>query len=253
MLDIAFQYSYEENDWIKCTNTDYAQKDIEKLPVVPLIEWTGREDEKENGLYVYCREHDRIEDIQQIKDGKIISSDGCIIEGLFGIKKCVEKSRYDYYYYSLVPYRWRIFQRDVCSSINVAADVLDMVCLDRRKYHWYNFAFSIDIIKRKYIISKYGYSRLDRKDWTELNDVDIPDVVVDAAINAMRESVKQTYGIESSVLSQIKGKNKIKAYIERPFDVNIVFLKYFFGSILVRMVEMILIKSFLMKRKIIIK
>ena len=48
MLDIAFQYSYEENDWIKCTNTDYAQKDIEKLPVVPLIEWTGREDEKEN-------------------------------------------------------------------------------------------------------------------------------------------------------------------------------------------------------------
>lgn len=229
MLDIAFQYSYEKKGWVQCTNTDYARKDIEKLPFVPLIEWTGCEDEKENGLYVYCRKHDRREDIQQIQDGKVISSDGCIIEGLFGIKKCVEKSRYDHYYYSLVPYRWRVFQRDVYSSINIAADVLDMEYLDRRrKYRWHNFAFSIDIIKRKYVISKFGDSRRDRIDWTELKDVDVPDIVVDVAINAMRESVKQTYGIKPSVLSQTKGKSKIKAYIERPFDVNIVFLKHFF-------------------------
>ncbi|WP_028128950.1 tetratricopeptide repeat protein [Selenomonas sp. AE3005] len=229
MLDMAFQYSYEKKGWIKCTNTDYIKKDIERLPIVPLVEWEGYEDNNVNGLKVYCYKHDQEEEIKIMNDNRVISADGCIFEGLLGVKKCIEKSRREHHYSSLIPYRWRLFQRDIYSSINIAADVLDAQCLNRRrKYRWYNFAFSIDVIKRKCVISQYGYFHGNRKEWTELKEVDIPDVVVDNALNAMGESVKMVYGIKPSVLSQIKGKNKIKAYIERPFDINIVFLKNFF-------------------------
>ena len=227
MLDIAFQYSYEKKDWVQCTNTDFVEKNIEELPIVPLVERIGYENENVNGLRVYCHKHQKIEDIKYADDGKVISVDGCVFEGLIGIEKIIEKSRYEQYFYNFVPYRWRIFQREPYSSINIAADVLDMDYVGfKRKHSWYNFAFSIDIIRRKYIISKLLGSY--KKEWTELNEVDIPDVVVDLALNAMRESVKLAYGIRPSVLSQIKGYRKIKAFIERPFDINIVFLKHFF-------------------------
>ncbi|SEA16218.1 tetratricopeptide repeat protein [Selenomonas ruminantium] len=224
MLDIAFQYSYEKKDWVQCTNTDFVEKNIEELPIVPMEEWTGYGDK--DGLHVYCYNHDRFEDIITIYDNRVISADGCIFEGLFGIKKI---SQYDYTGHKLIPYRWRVFQRNVYSSINVAADVLDMEYLDRRrKLRWYNFAFSIDITKRKYIISQYGDSHRDRVEWTKISSFDIPDVVVSTAIKSMKDSVKIAYGIRPSVLSQIKGYRKIKAFIERPFDINIVFLKHFF-------------------------
>ena len=228
MLDIAFQYSYEKKDWVKCTNTDYESNDIEKLPIVTLVNWIGYDDENENEFYVYCHKHEKLENVRKVNDGKIVSVDGCIFEGLIGVKY-IQKSQYENCHYNIVPYRWRIFQRDEKSSINIAADVLDMEYLERRKkYNWRNFAFSIDITKRKFIISKYrGYNN-KVKEWTELDCVDVPDVVTETAINAMGESIKLACGIKPSVLSQVKGKNKIRAYIERPFDLNIVFLKHFF-------------------------
>lgn len=230
MLDIAFQYSYETNDWVKCTNTEYIKKDIEKLPIVPMMELVGFDKEEMNGLTVFCYKHNREEKIKEINNDTVISVDGCIFEGLFGISKYIKRTHCDLFI-GLIPYRWRVFQRDEYSSINIAADVLDMGYLDtRRKIRWYNFAFSIDIIKRKNIISKYGCSYRNTEDWTNLKEFDVPDVVVDVAINAMRNSVKLVYGIKPSVLSRIKGKNKIKAYVERPFDLNIVFLKKFFSE-----------------------
>ena len=81
MLDIAFQYSYEKKDWVQCTNTDFVEKNIEELPIVPMEEWTGYGDN--DGLHVYCYNHDRFEDIITIYDNRVISADGCIFEGLF--------------------------------------------------------------------------------------------------------------------------------------------------------------------------
>ena len=227
MLDISFRYSYEEKDWIKCTSTDYINEEIENLPIVSLLECERCRDNERNGLKVYCHKHDRYEEVKIINGVRVTSVDGCIFEGLLGIKKYVEMKIREHGSVSLIPYRWRIFQRDVYSSINIAADVARYVA-GRRKYSWHNFAISIDIIKRKSIIAKYGYFYGGRSEWTELMEVDIPDTVVDAALNAMSESIKLTYGIKPSVLSQIRGKRKIIAYIERPFDVNIVFLKNFF-------------------------
>lgn len=159
MLEIAFQYSYAKKDWIKCTNPDYITKDIEKLPIVPLI----RARMNEYGFRLYCRKHNRLEGVREINDGKVFSCDECATEGLLGIES--ENS--------LVPVRWRIFQRDVYSSINIAADVLDMDCLYRRKYHSY-----------------LRDSHNELKEWTKVLNIDIPYGVVDAAINAMGESIK---------------------------------------------------------------
>jgi hypothetical protein len=89
---------------------------------------------------------------------------------------------------------------------------------------------SIDIFKRKSIISQYDFLYGGRVEWTELTELDVPDIVVDTALNIMGKRIKLAYGIEPRVFSKVKGKNKIKAYIERPFDLNIVFLKYFLNK-----------------------
>ena len=106
--------------------------------------------------------------------------------------------------------------------------------------NWKNFSFSIDVAKKKMVVSKIRYwdeklplstyakdLKLSMKEWTEVSGVDIPDIVTDVAMNSLQEGIKIKYGIKPSALSQIKGKFKIMAFVIRPFDLNIVFLKKF--------------------------
>ncbi|MBO6235847.1 MAG: PcfJ domain-containing protein, partial [Schwartzia sp.] len=58
-------------------------------------------------------------------------------------------------------------------------------------------------------------------------EIDIPPIVADAVLEALREGTFLVEGIRPSVLSGITGKAKIMAFIRRPFDLNVVFLKDF--------------------------
>ncbi len=61
--------------------------------------------------------------------------------------------------------------------------------------------------------------------------MEIPDIVVDTALEALRESVRLISGIKPSVLSKMKGITKLTSFIERPFDLHIVYLKNFLRMI----------------------
>lgn len=127
---------------------------------------------------------------------------------------------------SFVPFRWRVFQRRTPATINIACDVLRVEsCRNGIFKKWLNFAFSVDFLKNKVHVSKVRNEN-PPFEWTQ-TDIEIPDIVVNYAMDAMRECTFYACGIKPSVLSQMKGKKKIQAYLDRPFDLNIVFLKQF--------------------------
>ena len=235
MVEMSFQYSLEKGEWIQCTDMELIRKDIEKLHYALLVENSDRDKDE---LYVRCPMHREDEKIAGFENGEIFTVTGCRFDGLVGI--CDNKSKY-------VPFRWRIFKSNDNAPVNIAADVLyvDMT-YSNSPMKWRNFSFSIDIDRRKMIISKIRCFREDipvlafsnnltdsMKEWTEATGVEIPNVVTDFAMEILRGEVEAKYGIKPSVLSHIKGKSRIKAFVTRPFDLNVVFLKTFLKDLVV--------------------
>ena len=62
------------------------------------------------------------------------------------------------------------------------------------------------------------------------SEIKIPEIVTNAAMEILRESTKAIYGFKLTVITKLEGKEKIFAYLERPFDLNIILLKNFFAD-----------------------
>ena len=226
MLNAAFIYDYENKEWVRCTDAKLIDSDIEKLPYVLLakIKYYASNSTE---LRVFCPQHKTMESVVSIVKNHVVSCENCEFDGLLGYRE-IEigyTGRVDNQY---VPFRWRIFQRSPGAPLNVACDALK-VDYDRGgvPHHWENLSFSIDVVKRKLFVRQLRGWRNNFEDWTELTDVEIPQPIVDIAIDAMRESIGLAYGIKPSVLSRMTGQAKIRAFVERPFDLNIVYLKTF--------------------------
>ncbi len=88
---------------------------------------------------------------------------------------------------------------------------------------WLNVAYSINTAGQKLVVTQSKVF----DGWDKKNN-DIPTEVTDFAMNLMREDTRLNSGLKPSVLSQMDGHNKIESFVERPFDLNIVYLKTFF-------------------------
>ena len=230
MLDVAFKYDYTQDKWVPCLSEDYAHQEIEKVPYALLLRYKNGAYERQVKLpeetYVLCRKHHEAEPVAEIRTNSVVSETGCRFEGLVSLGTLVLNP----YGYSppeiYVPFRWRIYQKETSGPVNIAADVAE-VQYDRAGalVHWHNFSLSVHIGKQRMVISKL--QDFGSKDWMDETRVEMPDIVVETALEALRESTKLATGIKPSVLSRMKGNACITAYIERPFDLNIVFLKPF--------------------------
>lgn len=243
MLDIAFQYDATQDKWVPCLSEIYIHQDIEKLPYFLVL--GDPDSENFQGLGILCSKHHKIEDVAELQCSRVVSTDGCVFEGLMAregfhtdginhLSSLYWESSYRNYCTEgvLIPFRWRIFQRESNGPINIACDVAE---IHHRKYletgkfrHWHSFSISADIGKRKQHITRIMKHSIEPSTtWMEETGIRIPECVVEVAMEALRESTRLATGIKPSVLSQMKGTERLTAYIERPFDLNIVFLKHF--------------------------
>lgn len=236
MLDVAFIYGYEKANWEKCTDPKYFEKDIEDTPCVTLVEYTGYNFRRHlNTDYVFCPKHNAMEYILDISDNRVVSDKGCCLEGILGFAKinggymgCFDNKPV------FAPFRWRVFQGDSYQAVNIACDVMRVKDdVNGILTRWINYSLSVDFVSEKYVISQIKQKDDTYINWTD-TDIEIPDVVVETAIEIMRESTLYATGIKPSVLCQIKNKYTVLGYMERPFDPNIVFLKTFFKYFLSR-------------------
>ena len=225
MLNKAFQYDIYNQKWIECTEEKFINEDIENLPCTFVINYENKN--KSVTKEVFCNEHRKFEMVKEIDYKYVISKQNCKFNGLIGFAK-YSYSDYLYGYEKYVPIRWRIFQRNLNDYINLACDVAHIrLNVTSMLKNWNNFTITINISTRRLFITKL---KVDGKlfDWTEATNIEISQIIVDIVIEAMRESTYLTSGIKPSVLSKMTGYKKIIAFFERPFDLNIVFLKNFF-------------------------
>lgn len=230
MLDVAFIYSYEKAKWEKCTDPKYFEKDIEDTPCVTLVEYTGYNFRRHlNTDYVFCPKHNAMEYILDISDNRVVSDEGCCLEGVLGFAKihggymgCFDNKPV------FAPFRWRVFQGASFQAVNIACDVMRVKDdVNGILTKWLSYSLSVNFVSGKLVISRIKQDDNTYASWLA-TDVDIPEVVVETAIEALRENTFCATGIKPSVLCQIKNKTTLMAYLERPFDLNIVLLKNFF-------------------------
>lgn len=230
MLEIAFQYDPTQDKWVRCMAKEYVQREIETIPCVLVMKYENegytRNLEFFEERYVFCRKHNKQEKVTVVRHNHVISATGCVFEGLVSTGTMV-LSAYGYSHSeTYVPFRWRIFQKEASGPINIAADVAEVPpSRASARMIWHNFSLSVHIGKRRMVISKIKGT--DSEGWITKIHIEMPEIVVETAIEALRESTKLATGIKPSVLSRMKGNACITAYIERPFDLNIVFLKPF--------------------------
>ena len=212
-----------------------AKKEIEDIPCITLVNFIGNPYRPDtNTQYVYCHEHNVFERIVGIADYRVMS-ETCLFDGLLGFAE-INIGHTGYYStsQSFAPLRWRIYQSAPLKYINIACDVLKVNAdINHVVTKLMSFSLAVDIIKDKIFISKCKLPKSNINNWTE-TDIEIPDVVVETAMEAMRECTLYKTGIKPSVLCQIKNKTTLMAYLERPFDVNIVFFKQFFREFTTR-------------------
>lgn len=259
MLNLAFIYDYNENKWVKCTEPSYVNNDIEQIPYVLIFSYC-REDYMFNieayVKYIVCPKHRALEEVRSLGIRSLTTVAGCHYEGIIGY--CKLDCTYVTYGAEIkyVPIRWRIFQRSPHHVINISCDCIIVKesnggCLQHLK----TFYYSINPLKGKTISSKlkknggnwpkkikssyfsnlYNYhasfENQDFNSWKEITGISVPSFIESEISAAVEESIFQVYGIRPSVLSKLEDdEKKIKAYIERPFDLNIVYLKPFFSK-----------------------
>lgn len=226
---MAFRFDENKYRWVPCTDEHEINAPIEELPYVLSLRYSG-----ESGIakrsdsakgYVLCPYHRRLEAVAQRFSNGIRSVCGCKICGIsnhdtFDLSQGQPKPLY-------IPFRWRLFQRTPDGPLNVAADVAE-VRYDPEGVllRWHNFALSAWAARRRWEFTRI---RVDGRlqPWTECTDIAIPFEVTDRAVEALAKGVECSCGIRPSVLSCMHGASMLTAYIERPFDLHIVYLKGF--------------------------
>ena len=226
ILNLAFRFDEDEYEWVPCTDAHEINAPIEELPYVLSFYYGGTDEPigSENG-YVLCPYHRRLEEVEQHLSHGIRSVCGCEICGLsnhgtFDMSQGRPKPLY-------IPFRWRLFQRTSDGPLNVAADVAEVRYETKGvSLQWHNFALSVWAVRRRWECTRI---RVDGKlqPWTACTAVYVPPVITELALDALARGIERSCGIRPSSLSRMYGASMITAYIERPFDPHIVYLKKF--------------------------
>ena len=243
MFAIAFQYNFSNFEWVRCEKEEYIQEEIEKLPCLLIYEDRTEDEEHVLGYRVLCPKHNMFEVVVKFHKDYVQTADGCVIEGLiapcdYNLEREIfyRHSRYPSFYVfcgdsAFSPFRWRVFQRDTDATINITCDLAN---IDNWRFfkhgelnNWRQFSFSANMRQAKLqITAMHTRKFIARNRWVE-NDIEFPPIVVDTAIKLLQTSVQQTVGIKSCVQSQVQAPQILAAYVERPLDPHIVFLKNF--------------------------
>lgn len=262
MLNRAFQYDLISEKWIECTDENFINADIENIPTTLIINYfdlnnyvyctkhhnlekiiyeddigiiSGNgckfkdSDRQNNKKFFYCPVHKRFEEIILIYDNEIITDTFCKFYGLMAIASNLKS-----------PIRWRIFQDFDRGLVNIAVDLIDISYKSSGIKKFFDYAFiSISFPKKIAIVDKMEVEKNRHSfgenikifDWkVAYTHFKIPEIVEEAAMETLRDSTKAIYRIKPTVITKFKGVEKICAYVERPFDLNIILLKNFFAD-----------------------
>ncbi|MBQ5845851.1 MAG: hypothetical protein IIW64_04325, partial [Selenomonadaceae bacterium] len=142
---------------------------------------------------------------------------------------------------AIFPFRWRICRKEENSYVVFA---LDMLCGSLRVPYYGNaplssrlqfrtMSFSMDVATRRMLKAREDllyYNSNSYDDYRRCDVVHIPPVVMQSMVKFLQEGAGRAFGIKPSVLLEAGGVDFPDRFISRPFDVNITYLRNFFGT-----------------------
>lgn len=221
-MERAFFCERGGREWAECSNVHVIQSDIEDVSVAFILHKDGN---WQSGFKADALAYGRRNRISEWLEGDMAAA-GLAVQPAGRLMVEINDDNRDC---SEFPVRWRIFQRDIHSPLHVAVDICCIASPIRMGIHyaWRTAAYDFDMarrvfqqVKKRQEFGIYGKERLLSH---------MPSIVVAAALEALQASVRAEYGIHGGVLSQMSGVTKLMAYWERPFDLQIVYLKAFIG------------------------
>lgn len=230
MVDVTFIYDFSHNEWICCEDQVLNHKSIEKLSHALILDFSRGYISYDSERYFFCQNHHRLERIDPDIQDDIVSVYKCRPFGIFAYQR-IEGSLADFFSSKLhVPFRWRISQMHHGGILNIFCDVATIYSPDGRfcSMQWHNVSYSINIARQKKVVIRHDIMET----WHNEEDGDIPEVVLNLAMELLRTDMGIHYGLKPSVLSKMSGHRKIDAFIERPYDLNIVYLKPFLSELI---------------------
>ena len=265
MVDLTFIYNYTEKCWTICHDVQMNHRAIEELPWTLLLEYNymvnrgfvyrdagsiaafeeyiqnaGMDnywDKYHEFSYardikqtVYCPRHKELETVASMAEGKVISERGCSFGGLVAAAHLEEEysfNQLDGIIY--VPFRWRIKQSAPGKAVIILGDLARVSQLYSRVIMaWCSISISLDMERKRTAVTHQEIFGT----WHEQEVGDLPEPVVDTVLDILRKEGEKVLGLKPTILSKVHGYKKLAAFVERPYDLNIVYLKHFLSEIM---------------------
>lgn len=235
MKELAFRYDLETDDWVECKTEKFIHDDIEKLPYVILLDFHGYFVQTEK---VWLKGSDDCFDWQGVDKGMTILPSGERVNALILKTDATEDYNWRTDISSAIG-RWRIYVKD--TRITLSADIAKMRMVSNHsneqmpyvpRIRWHYVSMSIDTDKWESALFPPGLGR-NKDIEIEINNKRyeyVPPKVCRTVQAFLQERVNATEGIFPTIMMEKCYEHQLTAFIERPFDLNITFLKSFIGE-----------------------
>ena len=223
MIEESYIFDISKEKWVITENPIIKNHDNYNLPI-SLIMGFDDSDEK----WIWCANHHRYEIFRDGEGLYFHSESNCEIFGI-PIYYRFNAKAYDPLGNKNIVLRWRIYQREATQPVVISADII-LLSFCKMYYlkdsaprlnHFTYFNYSINMEKEHI---RHFCARDCRK--KEI----IPFVVIDRVIDILADEVKLNTGIRPTVITGLKGSDKLQAFIARPFDINSYALKDFINN-----------------------
>ena len=230
MESVVFVQDIKNNTWVACEDETYKTEDLEKIACgIVLYHF--------DDCFFYNskdRHWRRIDGVQSVEafQGLMCYHD---LSDRFERQISLNMDR------AIFPFRWRICRKEENSYVVFA---LDMLCGSLRVPYYGNaplssrlqfrtMSFSMDVATRRMLKAREDllyYNSNSYDDYRRCDVVHIPPVVMQSMVKFLQEGAGRAFGIKPSVLLEAGGVDFPDRFISRPFDVNITYLRNFFGT-----------------------
>ncbi len=224
-MDRIFRFHCIAREWRECTFAEMTALHMMNLPagLVPTCPGSGLPAPYPE--QVYCIRHRAFERMEEC-DGYVAKTDaGCKLE-CCAIPQSISKDKETYW----APMYWRIRQEKPDSPVMVSASFAIANML-HELLDWRYMEYSYQLREGGFSITsdkKDGFTSPHERFSKE--GVVLPDVVTDVILDRLRDNAAFIYGFRPSILSRMQGLQKILAFLDRPLDLNISYLRKFIGE-----------------------
>ena len=204
-MEQYFIHSIRPKEWKLCEEAALNKIDIERIPIV-LVIW-------DSGMHrVWCPQHRTYEKATDFALSEVQTEAGCHLHGIcveyvMPTETVPENERLHFKKPVRLQARWWLYRRDADHPLILGGILM-------KKFLYYNDPMEL--------------GKAQHRTNRSVDENQLPDIVADAVIEALRDDAKKHFGIRPSILSGLKGREKLHAFAERPLDLNSALLRPYF-------------------------